>query len=85
MRSCVRQREGEPRERASEFMIDAAKVLGSLAEAYLAIGQKSKAVTILHSYYNEKYNRFSAFRKEVNAVVKDSDLLRNSGLLNQQL
>jgi hypothetical protein len=30
-------------------------------------------------YYNEKYNRFSAFRREVKAVVLDSELLRNSG------
>ena len=62
----------------------AAQVLGSLAEAYLAMGQKSKAAKILHSYYSEKYNRFSAFRKEVKAVVKDSDLLKNSGFLNSQ-
>jgi thioredoxin-like negative regulator of GroEL len=59
----------------------AAQVLASLAEAYLAMGQQSKAAKILHSYYNEKYNRFSAFRKEVKAVVKASDLLRNSGFL----
>jgi len=59
----------------------AAQVLGSLAEAYAAMGQKSKALKILHKYYNEKYNRFSAFRREVNAVVKASDLLRNSGFL----
>ena len=60
----------------------AAQVLGSLAEAYLAMGQKSKAAKILHKYYSEKYNRFSSFRKEVKAVVKASDLLRNSGFLN---
>jgi len=59
----------------------AAKVLGSLAEAYLAMGQKSKAVKILHTYYSEKYNRFSAFRKEVKEVVNGSDLLRDSGFL----
>ena len=59
----------------------AAQVLGSLAEVYLVMGQKSKAVKILHTYYSEKYNRFSAFRKEVKAVVKTSDLLRNSGFL----
>jgi len=62
----------------------AAQVLGSLAEVYLVLGQKGKAVNILHTYYNEKYNRFSAFRKEVKAVVMGSDLLRNSGFLNQQ-
>ena len=60
----------------------AAQVLGSLAEAYIAMDKKSKAVKILHKYYNEKYNRFSAFRREVKAVVNDSDLLRNSGFLN---
>ena len=59
----------------------AAKVLCSLAETYMTMGQESKAAKILHSYYSEKYNRFSAFRKEVKAVVKDSDLLRNSGFL----
>ncbi len=59
----------------------AAQVLGSLAEAYIAMDKKSKAVKILHKYYNEKYNRFSAFRREVKAIVKNSDLLRNSSLL----
>ena len=60
----------------------AAQVLGSLAEVLLVLGQKSKAAKILHAYYSEKYNRFSAFRKEVKAVVKGSDLLRNSDFLN---
>jgi hypothetical protein len=59
----------------------AAQVLGSIAEAYAATGQKSKAVKILHKYYNEKYNRFSAFRREVKTVVKGSNLLKNSGFL----
>ena len=59
----------------------AAQVLGSLAEAYMAMGEKGKASKILRQYYSEKYNRFSAFRREVKAVVMDSDLLRNSGVL----
>ncbi|MFO7556884.1 MAG: hypothetical protein R6W88_16925 [Desulfobacterales bacterium] len=59
----------------------AAQVLGSLAEAYEAMGQKNNAVKILHKYYIEKYNRFSAFRSEVKAVVKNSDLLKNSSFL----
>jgi hypothetical protein len=42
-------------------------VLGSLAEAYIAMDKKNKAVKILHKYYNKKYNRFSAFRREVKA------------------
>ena len=60
----------------------AAQVLGSLAEVYAATGKKTKAAKILHKYYNEKYNRFSAFRREVKAVVMGSDILRNSGFLN---
>ena len=59
-----------------------AQALGSLAEAYIAMGKKTKAAKILHKYYNEKYNRFSAFRREVKAVVMGSDILRNSGFLN---
>jgi len=60
----------------------AAQVLASLAEAYLAMGQKTKAAKILHTYYSLKYNRFSAFRSEVKAIVNTSDLLRNFGFLN---
>ena len=57
----------------------AAQVLGSLAETYAALGQTSKAIKILHKYYNEKYNRFPAFRREVKAVVMGSDLLKTVG------
>ena len=57
----------------------AAQVLCSLAEAHAAMGQKSKALKILNKYYNEKYNRFRAFRREVKTVIIDSILLRNSG------
>jgi hypothetical protein len=59
----------------------AAQVVGSLAETYASMDQKSKAVKILHKYYNEKYNRFPAFRREVKAVVLGSGLLRNLGFL----
>ncbi|MBW2164239.1 MAG: hypothetical protein JRF43_07325, partial [Deltaproteobacteria bacterium] len=59
----------------------AAQVMGSLAEAYLAMGQESKALKILHEYYNEKYKRFSAFRREVKSVIMHSDLLKKSGFL----
>jgi citrate synthase len=57
----------------------AAQVLGSLAETYAAMDQTSKAIKILHKFYNKKYNRFPAFRREVKAVVTGSDLLRNCG------
>jgi len=57
----------------------AAQVLGSLAETYAAMDQTSKAIKILHKFYNKKYNLFPAFRREVKAVVTGSDLLKNCG------
>jgi hypothetical protein len=60
----------------------AAQVLASLAEAYLAMGRERKAEKVLREYYSEKYNRFSAFRKEVKKVVTNSDLLKNSDFLD---
>ena len=57
----------------------AAQVLGALAEAYLAMGRKEAANSILNEYYNKKYNRHSAFRGEVQNVVRSSELLRNAG------
>jgi len=41
----------------------------------------TKALKILNKYYNEKYNRFSAFRREVKTVVRDSELFRNTGFI----
>jgi hypothetical protein len=58
----------------------AAQVLGALADAYLAMGRKEVANRILNQYYNKKYNRHSAFRREVQNVVRSSDLLKNAGL-----
>jgi len=59
----------------------AAQVLCCLAEAYTAMGEKSKAAKIMRKYCNEKYNRFSAFRREVKAVSGASGLLKSSGFL----
>lgn len=53
----------------------AALVLGSLAEAQVAMGSKNTALTILNKFYKEKYSRFSAFRSEVESVVNSSGLL----------
>jgi hypothetical protein len=55
----------------------AAQVLGSLAETYRVMARDDKAKRLLHHFYNEKYNRFSAFRREVKTVVSASDLLKN--------
>lgn len=58
----------------------AAQVLGTLAEMYAAKGDVEKAAKIIHEYYKEKYNRHSAFRREVKAVVSRSRLLQNRGI-----
>lgn len=55
----------------------AAQVLGSLAETYRAMDGDDKANRLLHHFYKEKYNRFSAFRREVKTVVGSSDLLKD--------
>ena len=60
----------------------AALVLCSLAETYMAMGETNKAKRLLRRYYYEKYNRFSAFRSEVRAVIRNSDLLSEPDLLS---
>jgi len=59
----------------------AAQVLGSLAETHIAMGNEKKALQLLRHYYQEKYNRFSAFRREVKSVVAGSAALQRCGFL----
>ena len=55
----------------------AVKVLGSLMECcYLFNDQPNKAHLLLDTYRNQKYKRHSAFRKEVDTVLRNSALLR---------
>ena len=54
----------------------AAQVLGSLAETYKVMDRDNKAKRLL-CHYNEKYSRFSAFRREVKRVRVSSGLLKN--------
>jgi hypothetical protein len=55
----------------------AVQVFGSLAQTYRAVDQDDKANHLLHHFYYEKYNRFSAFRREMKIVVEASELLKN--------
>ncbi|WP_457552627.1 hypothetical protein [Desulfobacula sp.] len=55
----------------------ASQVLGTLAEVYTAKGDVEKAEKIIHEYCKEKYNRHSAFKREVKMVVSHSKLLQN--------
>ena len=59
----------------------AAQILGALAETYIAMGNEKKALQVLNHYYNEKFNRFSAFRREVKSVVAGSPVLQRCGFL----
>ncbi|MFH0725799.1 MAG: hypothetical protein V2B19_05520 [Pseudomonadota bacterium] len=58
----------------------AARVLGCLAEALAVTGKKDESRKLLRTYYSEKYNRFSAFRTEVKAVMQKSPMLRKLGV-----
>lgn len=54
----------------------AAEVLGALMECYLLNEQSEEAHALLETYRNQKYKRHSAFRKELDAVLRNSTLLR---------
>lgn len=54
----------------------AAEVLCALAEAYVVMGVKDKAIDLVNVFCSEKYRRHSAFRKEVRHVIGSSRLLR---------
>ena len=58
----------------------AAQVLGALCEALILTGQESDAQDLVNDYYFDKYRRFSAFRKDVQAVFQTSDIVRSKML-----
>jgi hypothetical protein len=53
----------------------AAEILGALAECYLLNGQGENGQRIIDEYRNRKYNRYSAFRRELDSVIAASGLL----------
>ena len=54
----------------------AAEILGSLAECYSLIGEEGKGRSMIDEYRNEKFNRHSAFRGELDSIIASSGLLR---------
>lgn len=54
----------------------AAELLGALMECYILNGQQSEAKSLLNMYRNVKYKRHIAFKREVDAVINKSKLLR---------
>lgn len=54
----------------------AAEVLGALMECHLLNNRPTEARALLATYRDEKYRRYSAFRAELNTVMRNSALLR---------
>ncbi len=53
----------------------AACVLGALSECHILLDRKSKAQSLVDTFYFGKYKRFSAFRREVKSVFSSSAIL----------
>ena len=51
----------------------AAETLGALAECLAINGNKQKSRDIIEEYRNQKYNRFPAFKQEIDRVIRSSD------------
>lgn len=58
----------------------AAQILGCLAETHAAMGSPDKAKKTIYMYYNEKYKRYSAFKREVRTVVNHSVMMKEFGI-----
>ena len=53
----------------------AAMVLGSIAEVFTAKGETQTAQDLFHEFCKEKYNRHTAFKREVRSIIDGSRLL----------
>ena len=58
----------------------AAEVLVALAECFVINNHKSKGNHIIDEYRNQKYNRFPAFRREVDQILASSKVFGNRGI-----
>ena len=56
----------------------AAKVLWAMMEVYILSNDKLKALKIYNNYRNEKFNRFPAFKREVDSAIESSQILREN-------
>nr|WP_319396873.1 hypothetical protein [uncultured Desulfobacter sp.] len=54
----------------------AAMVLGSIAEVYTAKGETKTAQDLFHEFCKQKYNRHTAFKREVRSIIDGSRLLK---------
>lgn len=53
----------------------AAEVLGALAECWAVDGKTEKSRGIIEEFRNQKYNRFTAFKREIDQVIGNSGIL----------
>jgi hypothetical protein len=56
--------------------VRAAEILGALGEYFILSGREEYGISLIEHYRNVQFNRFSAFRKEVDHVIASSSLLR---------
>ncbi len=54
----------------------AAQVLAALMECCILNDDQAQARSLLNTYRNEKYRRYSAFRKELDQIIRNSVVLR---------
>jgi len=47
----------------------AAETLGALAECYLLNGEEKKSRSLIDEYRNQRYNRYPAFRRELDSLI----------------
>jgi len=47
----------------------AAETLGALAECYLLNGEEEKSRSLIDEYRNQRYNRYPAFRRELDSLI----------------
>jgi hypothetical protein len=64
---------------AGDKLDDPATVLTARREKFIARSNDAMALNLIHEYYSEKFNRHSAFRRDVQFVVGKSDLLKQLG------
>ena len=54
----------------------AAEILCGLAECFILLNKKQTGLDLIYEYRNEKYNRYSAFRRELKYVLSKSTILK---------
>ncbi|MEN8217675.1 MAG: hypothetical protein ABFS56_15160 [Pseudomonadota bacterium] len=64
--------------------VRAAEILGALGEYFILSGREEYGISLIEHYRNVQFNRFSAFRKEVDHVIASSSFLRGKGISTKQ-